>query len=48
VRGKDRPISFTPLAEVERAVARAVEAIDWPAFAARRAVEYIDRQRGRV
>ena len=42
------PIPFTPLAEVERAATRAVEAVDWAAFAARRAAEYIDRLRGRV
>jgi hypothetical protein len=48
VRGSDRPIPFTPLAEVERAAARAVESVDWAAFAARRAAEHIDRLRGRV
>jgi len=47
-RGMDRPIPFTPLAEVERAAARAVETVDWAAFAARRAAEHIDRLRGRV
>ena len=48
VRGKDRPVSFTPLAEVERTALRAVDAVDWPAFAARRVVERIDWMRGRV
>jgi hypothetical protein len=42
------PIPFTPLAEMERAATRAVEAVDWPAFAARRAADHIDRLRGRV
>ena len=41
-------MAFTPLAEVERAAARAVEAVDWAAFAARRVAERIDRLRGRV
>ena len=41
-------IPFTPLAEVERAAARAVESVDWAAFAARRAADHIDRLRGRV
>ena len=44
----DRAVPFTPLAEVERAAVRAVEAVDWAAFAARRAAEHIDRLRGRV
>ena len=48
VRGVERPTPFTPLAEVERAAARAVEAVDWAAFAARRVAERIDRLRGRV
>jgi hypothetical protein len=48
VRGVERPTPFTPLAEVERAAARAVAAVDWPAFAARRAADHIDRLRGRV
>ncbi len=46
--GESPAISFTPLAEVERAAARAVEGVDWAAFAARRAAERIDRLRGRV
>ncbi|HVS34579.1 MAG TPA: hypothetical protein VMS17_03290 [Gemmataceae bacterium] len=48
VWGTDRPTPFTPLAEVERAAARAVEAVDWPAFTARRVADRIDRLRGRV
>ena len=48
VRGVERPVAFTPLAEVERAATRAVEAVDWGAFTARRVAERIDRLRGRV
>ena len=48
VRGSSRQIPFTPLTEVERAAARVVEAVDWAAFAARRAADHIDRLRGRV
>ena len=43
-----RPTPFTALAEVERAAVRAVEAVDWPAFTARRVADHIDRLRGRV
>ena len=48
VRGLERPVPFTPLAEVERAATRAVEAVDWPAFTARRVADHVDRLRGRV
>jgi len=48
VRGPDRPLRFTPLAEVERAAARAVAALDLEAFLTRRVAERIDRLRGRV
>ncbi len=48
VRGMSRPTPFTPLAEVERAAARAVGSVDWGAFAARRVADRIDRLRGRV
>ncbi len=47
-RSESPTIPFTPLAEVERAAARAVESVDWAAFAARRAAEHIDRLRGGV
>jgi hypothetical protein len=43
-----RVISFTPLSEVERAVADAVAAIDFPALAGRVAQEVWDKARGRV
>jgi hypothetical protein len=48
LRSVSPTIPFTPLAEVERAAARAVESVDWTAFAARRVAERIDRLRGRV
>ena len=48
VKGKSRPVPFTPLAEVERAATRAVESVDWGAFVTRRVAERIDRLRGRV
>ncbi len=39
---------FTPLTEIEGAARRAVAAVDWTGFTARRVAERIDRLRGRV
>jgi hypothetical protein len=43
-----RDMAFTPLTEIEGAARRAVAAVDWTGFTARRVAERIDRLRGRV
>jgi hypothetical protein len=46
--GAERPIAFTPLEEVEKAIHRRLAAVDWDELARRAVGETLDRIRGRV
>jgi hypothetical protein len=46
--GAERPIAFTPLEEVEKAIHRRIASVDWDELARKAVTETLDRVRGRI